>query len=1737
MTKPGQAISRAKDLANHHKMIMGYGPVNRSFPNIEEDNEVLLESYKETNKQVKAKQNIISAAEWLLDNFYMIEEQSRQIQHELPKNFRGFPVLESGMPRVYAMAEEMISYTNNQLDEDIIVGFLEDYQSVSPLDSSELWIFPFMLKIALIKKIKEIAVHTVKLQREKDVGEKWAIKLLNYVDKESNQLQELIIEHDTTNRMLSPSYIEGLLSNFRESGTKSASLMTWLDGKLGLQGTSADEMIQKSHEKQASYQIAMGNSIISLKFLSSLRWDDIFEKLSHLEKILNQDPAGFYCDMEFDSRDYYRHEIIKLAKRYKISEFLVAQTAIECAEKGMSLTNDDRREGHVGYYLIGEGRRQLKSCFGHSRGSYGILKDHPKAIYLGSIGLAVLLSMGFILYYLNNLGKTHWALLVLAGIVIIVPIITLAVGLLHWIIVKILPPYYLPKLELKEGVPEEYRTMVVVPTLLTSEKRVWELIEQMEVFYLANQEENIHFALIGDFKDSSNEEEDGDQGIIEAGEKAVNELNKRYGGDNKSIFYFFHRHRQFNSVQGSWMGVERKRGALVQFNRLLRGYDDTGFSTQVGDLSILQKIKFVITLDADTNLPRDAAKRLIGTLSHPLNRPVIDSSINRVVKGYGLLQPRIGVAVDSASKSFFSLTFSGQTGVDPYTTAVSDVYQDLFGEGIFTGKGIYEVDVFNDVLKDAIPNNSVLSHDLLEGSYIRAGLVTDIELIDGYPSNYIAYAMRLHRWVRGDWQLIRWLCSHVKNLNGETIKNPLSIISKWKIFDNMRRSLLSPTLFILLFLGFTVLPRRDWFWLGLFSITLTLPLFIDVLESFIKKIKSDNQSLRDILYETKNLAWQIILAFVFLAHQAYLMTDAIVRTLVRVFITKRNMLEWVTAADTERKFKGALEDYWRKMVPAMIMSLGFFVGITLIRGTVLLMPFVISMLWLVSPWIAYKISQPKQKEISKLSQEQIEKLKIIGRRTWRYFDKFIREEDNWLIPDNYQEEPELGIAHRTSPTNIGISIVSILGARDLGYIGTLRALDRLEKIIGSMKRLELWEGHLYNWYDTQSLEPLKPRYVSSVDSGNLACYLILAKQGIGELLSKPLVGVEMISGLEDTIVLDIEALDKSIPSMVNALKGKEEITLTQWSLAMDELDDIGEFSTRSISLFKKEIEEIVPWVKLILRTPKRFLEESGLSDKTIENYHTLIDKIDKDFTIQGIIEDYHEILDSLSEIMLSLRKTNGWKNGNKEIMMWLKDLEIALGESHMAAKRIATRCTGLMDKIGQIVHHMDFIPLYNDKKELFSIGYDVEANKLQDAYYDLLASEARQTSFIAIAKGDVPQKHWFKLARSLTLIGDYRGLLSWGGTMFEYLMPLLIMKNYDNTLWDETYHTVIKAQRQYGDQRHVPWGVSESAFYAFDLQLNYQYKAFGVPKLGLKTGLIKDIVISPYASIMGLAIDPMATVKNIEHLIAEGMAGSFGLYECIDYTPERVPRKKKSMIVKSYMAHHQGMIFLAINNYLNHNIMQERFHAIPMVKATELLLQERMPKKEIVIKDYQMDTEVFDIEQEKKSYQEVHPRRVLDTAHTSTPQVCILSNSSYSTMLTQSGGGFSQYQDLAINRWREDVTKDNWGMFFYVNNLNSNNFWSSTYQPCLNSGDNYEVAFEPDKATYTRRDGNIETKTEIVVSPEDSVEIRRLSISNHSQHNRVMEVTSYFEPILAAMEDDAAHPAFVNLFVETEYIP
>ena len=1667
---PEDIERRARDIARCHVIWQ-----NKRFPSwlitrMGSNYKFILEVYKSVNQETGDGEAVSPAAEWLLDNFYIIEEQVIDIKHNISKKYYSqLPLLKNhqknGFPRIYALALELVSHTDGMIDEKTLVNFIRAYQTQLPLAMGELWAFAVMLRIALIEKLKNICHELSNYYQQRSKAERLAELIINSIDQGDDYVQRIINEQIGDYVGANPSLIEALVQILRKQEKMTAVAIGYTNKKLIEQGISLEKLISRELQLQAARQVSIGNSITSLRMISSIDWNEIIESLSCVEEILRRDPACIYDQMDFESRDHYRHVVEKMSWFYNVPEIIVADKVLNCAQEASLKLNQDPTN-HVGYYLIGAGRKELEKKIGVKpmgiKAALSFFKKYPRIIYSCSMGLVCLAIMSLFLAYSINQGFLSPLKLLLISLVILIPASDIAINIVNFVVSHNYSPTILPKLELKAGISKENSTMVIIPTLLPNEKRVKELLEKLEVYYLANKEHNLYFALVGDFKDGGSQEVADDARIVEAALTGVKALNRRYSAD-KDIFYYFHRQRRYNEAQYQWMGWERKRGAIVELNDLLRNSKDTNYNVLSCELSHIPFVKYVITLDADTNLPMSTAKRLIGTMAHPLNKPIIDQERNIVVKGYGLLQPRIGVSITSANKTLFSRIFAGQGGIDPYTGAVSDVYQDLFGEGIFTGKGIYELETFQTILKDAIPENSVLSHDLLEGCYIRTGLVTDIELIDGYPARYNSFSMRQHRWVRGDWQLVPWLSSQVKDRQGNFRKNPLSALSKWKIIDNLRRSWLNPALLVLIVLGFTVLPGNSLVWLGLAVVTISFPTITYLAGGVLAKNYHlfEGAKGQTVITGVRSGVYQAGLQFIFIAFQACLMTDAVLRTLSRVFISGKNLLEWIPADDLEALLKNDLGSFIKKMIFSPVLGL-FVLGLVVIRpvpGPETALAALVCCLWAGAPFIAYWVSQDYVKRTIQLSEAEKHELRRLTRKTWAYFEDFVTIEDNYLPPDNYQIEPPKGVAHRTSPTNIGLLMVSILAARDFGYMGTSEMVSRLNLTLSTIEKLEKWEGHLFNWYNTISLNVLRPRYVSTVDSGNLVGYLMVLEQGLTEYLNKPPVDFGLAQGLIDTIKIFNEELNDA-------------------ELAVD---------YGILEKYRDEGERHPPSWQEILERLQTDLSAGGLKERV---------------------------------------KNSPW---GRKLLTMINSFKM---EEDGSLDSINERGRDLLKRIRLLIDNTKFIPLFDCKRQLFSIGYNVEDGLLTKSYYDLLVSEARLASYIAIARGEIDKKHWFRLGRKLTLIDGLKGLVSWSGTMFEYFMPVLVMKSFENSLLGVTYSFVVKAQKKYGLKRNIPWGVSESAYYGFDVALNYQYKAFGVPDIGFKRGLGNELVVAPYATILALTTDPKGVMENILRLKEEGMDGDYGLYESVDFTPVRVALYGQRSIIRSFMVHHQGMSILALCNYFYDDIMQKRFHANPVIKSAEVLLQEKMPSKVDITKEHREAHQPF----KRKSKAEPDVIRKYGIPYSELPNVHILSNGSYSVMLTDGGSGYSKNNDMAIVRWRES-RQGSTGFFIYVQNINSNNCWSATYEPYNLEPEEYSVVFSPDRAEFIRLDGNIETHTRIVVSPEDNVEVRKITLTNNGRNSRVVEVTSYLETVLTHPDADLAHLAFSNLFITTEFIP
>ncbi len=1540
---------------------------------------VLREAYRVLAGDVRRGDAVDPAAEWLLDNFHLVESEARAVRHDLPSRYyQKLPKLAarelSGRARIHAMALELIRHGDGRLDAERLNRFVLAYQTVAPLTIGELWAWPSMLKLALLENLRILAAGILSGRAAR---------------READAALERLAGGGPPEPLPDPlhsAFVAQLRHRMHEADPRVSSLHARMEEAFPEGGPTSEDAVRAEHQRQATDQASTGNTITSLRLCATLDWSRFVERVSLVEQILRRDPAGVYTRMDFQSRDRYRQAVEDLAEPTGEAQVRVALRAVESARQAAEKKGIGERAAHVGHHLIGPGRVGLEIDVAYTPRLGQRLRRfafaHATAAYLGGVGLLTGLVVYAAMKYVGASGAPQLA--IAAALLATIPGSELAVLIVQRLVAAFVPPRRLARVDLIGGVPESARTMVVVPALFGGVKGVEALLEHLEVQALGNLDPHIHFAILGDFKDAPAQTMEGDAEILAAATAGIEDLNRRHATEAKDRFFLFHRERRWNAKEGVFMGWERKRGKLEELNRLLRDAGDTGFIVRQGELSILPSVRYVLTLDADSRLPRGAAHTLIGILSHPLNRPVFDPSVGRVTEGYGILQPRVSVTLASAAGSLFARVYAGHTGVDPYTTAVSDTYQDLFGEGVFTGKGLYDVDAFRAAVDGRVPENALLSHDLFEGLHARTGLVSDVEVVDDYPANLLAHARRQHRWVRGDWQILAWLLPMVPTPRGFA-KNRLPLISQWKILDNLRRSLVAPSLLALFAAAWTVLPGNPLAWTLAGLAVVSFPLVTSLLH-LLKRPPAYEPArvhLHGLLEELSTASAQALLTLVFLPYHAWEMVHAIALTLVRLVITQRRLLDWETAAAQAARAasREGIRPFLAEMAASPIAAAVLVALTAVARPGALPLALPFAVLWAIAPFLAFWLSHPVPPRRRELSPADRELLLAVARKTWNYFETLIGPEGHGLPPDNLQEEPARVVAHRTSPTNIGMGLLSTLAAHDLGFLPADAMLERLEETLTTVEGLERHEGHLLNWYDTRNLSALLPRYVSTVDSGNLAGALLALAEGCRRLAA-------------------------SQPPLAARL------------------------------------------------------------------------------------------------------------------------LDLAL--------RAASFADG-----------MDFAFLYDRERQLFSIGYRLADSggpgRLDSSYYDLLASEARIASFFAIAKGDVAQSHWFHLGRLVVSVDGVPTLVSWSASMFEYLMPLLLMRTYPGTLLDQTYRMAVRRQRQYARDRGVPWGISESAFNVVDRLGNYQYKAFGVPGLGLKRGLADELVVAPYATALAAMVDPAEAARNLKRLAAAGAEGALGFYDAVDYTPRRpedaaspAPARgvgaSEGVIVRTYLANHQGMTLVALANVLLGDVMVDRFHADPRIQATELLLQERVPREAPVIQPRPAE-ETRVVPTVARA-----PRR-LRSPHTPYPRAQILSNGAYVAIVTNAGGGASFCRDRAVTRWREDPTRDPGSQFIYLRDVRGGAVWSAGYQPVGVEPESYLVELLPEKAVIQRRDHGIETRLEVAVSPEDDAEVRRVSVTNRSDWPREIELTSYVEIALGSISEDVAHPAFGKLFVETEWVP
>jgi len=1750
----------ARKLAAGHSASRSAGPAPVLLDRLPALEKVLHEAYAGYVQLSEERGALSGVGEWLLDNFYVVLQGIRQIRENMPPGYYArLPKLEGstlrGYPRIYALARCIVQMSGGHVDVGQAARFVRAYQDERALTMGEIWALPTMLRLAAVEVLTQAVSRAV--------------------DK------EIPLEEDA-----------------------------WPD-PLSFHGEMEEPLVAAA--------------IKSLRAIDAQDWEAFFEATSLVERTLREEPAGVYPRMDFDTRDRYRGVIEELARRVGETEQAVAEEAMDLAgqrqereaEDGAGARLHDDREAHVGFYLVGEGLGQLEEALGYrgaplERLRRAILR-HPTPVYLGSITVVTLLMLAGALLYAWAAGAAPWSLAAV-GVLGAVPASMVGVNLVNVVATRMVSPRVLPKLDLSGGIPDEYRTMVVVPALLTSNEEVDFLARQLELHYLGNADDALGFALLSDFADAPEKHLPEDERLLEAARTAIRQLNQRYGtGPEDGPFYLFHRERLWNPSENQWMGWERKRGKLVEFNRLLRKGGETSYVVKLGDLDFLTDVTYVITLDADTVFPLDAGHRLIGTLAHPLNRAEFAEGTGdrrvggragqRVLRGYTVLQPRTEVKATAATQSRFTRVFAGDAGLDLYTRAVSDVYQDLFGEGVYTGKGIYDVEAFERSLRGRVPENALLSHDLFEGIHGRAGLVSDVVLFEDYPPTYLSYAQRKHRWVRGDWQILPWLLPRVPLASGGKVPNSLSLQDRWKIFDNLRRSLRSPAMLALLIAGWLGLPGSPWVWTLMVAVVSGLPLITGTVRRIARRLRGPRSVGEGGQLGREVVRWLLNLAF--LPYESILMVDAIGTSLVRLLVSRQRLLQWTTAAHTVKLFgrESRIGLLWRRMRCGPVVGLLVAAALGLFRPGVLPISAPLILPWLLSPFLAAWIGQSADDEPVELASRDKRRLRHLARRTWLYFERFVGPEDHWLPPDHYQEEPRGTVAHRTSPTNIGMTLLSTLGAWELGYVSLMGLMLRISDTFDSLDELERYRGHFLNWYDTRNLSTLSPRYVSTVDSGNLAAALMALAQGLEGVQHRPVLRWERWRGLCDTLgvlrevvgeipsdeegiaegVSEVRSCAQSICDMI--AEGRDEPE--NWVRLLTQLETVIEASfhprlealleagagrldvatLRALRLWSErihfhlsdlrdEVDRVVPWMVAMEERPALLGGEKGSAEETAvqrvtsdARWRALTDTLSGIPRLDGLTETCRTAREQMGELIDFLEKgakerTEGAGTEAQDAeafedgVAWCRELDAALERTRMGAGTMMIGVQGRMGRAQAYVQAMDFGFLYDAQRDVFHIGYRTDTEQLDENHYDLLASEARIASLVAIGQRQVPQRHWLHLGRPMTEVGGLRALLSWGGSMFEYLMPDLLMRNYDGTLLSEANRAAVRCQMAHADARHVPWGVSESGYYRLDGQQNYQYRGFGVPGLGRKRGLGEDLVVAPYASLLAVSMMPGEVLKNVEALAEEGMLGPYGLYEALDYTETRLPMGQTKAIVRSYMVHHQGMILTALVNYLTDRGADAWFHRDPRVESVEFLLQEQVPRQ---VPLETAPEESLGIESPERERVALEPWSVPTDGPM--PQVHVLSNGRYGLLLTEAGGGYSTYvadrerhrDPTAITRWRADTTQDCWGLWIYVQDRDTGALWSVTEQPRGVAADEEQVRFYPHKVEYRRRHGDISLHTEVTVAPEEDVEIRRVTLTNHSGEPRRLRVCSYGEVVLADQDQDRRHPAFNKMFIESEY--
>ena len=1474
--------------------------IKRFLDNFED----ICEYYNYLVDRTKDKEYVGITNEWLIDNFYLLVEHKSNIVHDKKNISKRMKDVEN----IYNCLKSIVLENNYNISFEILTSSLRAYQKHNKIYFSykditnikEILLFIYTERLNSLCKEeysklidKETIRNIIKERKEKEI-----------------ELRDLLTEGISIpkNRY----YLFELNNQLKELGAKNNRLFKELNELLEEKQISIKELNNDEYQRKVENDILIANIFGDLKEFFEFNNEDLFKKVSKTERLFLEDEV--YEKMTPESKALYREQLLKIAKKKKLTE-------VQCLEELFEQT--DRYNYHIGFQLFKRNNKTLNVL-----------------AYIFTICLVTL----FVSFWLS---KYFIGIRWLGFLILLIPVSQLFVQIVNHFLTRVVKPQVLPKLDYSKGIPDDSKTIVVIPTIVADENKIKRMFDVLETFYIINKTDNLYFTLLGDAKAADKEVMPFDEIVSKYGREYAEKLNKKYG---KELFYFIYRKRHWNENEGQYLGYERKRGALNQFNRILLGKIDDKYNKKHFNVNMLQNknlgIKYAITLDADTRLVLNSALNLVGCMAHPMNRPILNKEGTKVIKGYALMQPRASIDIEATNKSLYSQIFAGIGGFDTYSAIVPNVYQDSFGEGSFVGKGIYDIETFEKVLGNAFPDNLILSHDLLEGNYLRCGYVSDIELIDEFPSRFLADTSRQHRWARGDVQIISWLGNKVKNYNGKMVKNPINILGRWKIFDNIVRMFLCPTLLIILLCAVILDGVSSTIWIGFVLLEIAIPI-VFFLRSMMRREGKEKTTVyyKNLFFGGKSLLLRSYIVFVTLPFYTRLYMDAFFRTLYRLFVSHKNLLNWITAEEAEKLIKGDLKGYINNFLPNIVLAI-VLVIITLFTGKYSAL--LLAVIFFTAPFVLYAVSKDIDHNRVELKDKKLEDIKELAYSTWLYFKDNLKEEYHYLIPDNYQENREQKLDLRASPTAIGFSLTSVIGAYELEFIEWEETIRLLKEIINTVDSLDKWHGHLYNWYDIPTKKVMAPGFVSTVDSGNFVASLIVARE----------------------------------------------------------------------FLEKHEQESLVK-----------------LCDKLIRN-------------------------------------TN-------------------------------------------------FKKLYT-KKDVFSIGYD-EAEGKQSIYnYNKFASESRLTSYLTICLGDAPSKHWFCLDKSLTTYKGHKRLITWSGTSFENYMPLLFMRNYPNTLLDESYHFAHFCQKEYMESvsHKLPWGISESAYNELDNSLNYKYKAFSTPYLKAKEDKENRIVLSPYSSLMAMELFPEDVYDNINKFKELDMVGKYGMYEAYDYDNKG--------IVQAFFAHHQGMSLAGIVNYLKPDVLKNYFHENVNIKTFEVLLKEKVQVKTSI--DLKMAKyKKYDYEKEKIE-NDIRYFNYISYM----PEVSVLSNKKYCLLMNDRGNSFSRYRTLQLNRYRK-VTEQDYGIFMFIKDLDTNNVWSNTYAPINVKPDKYEVVFASDRIKYYRTDGAISTNTEIVVTKNHHAEIRKITFKNDSDDLKRLQLTTYTEPILAENMADVSHRAFSNMFIHSNY--